>query len=88
MDFFLTETYGGPITIQYAKFGPVNNNHFVYKILIDNFGFDIKSNQVATETTRIGKTVYLEDFKIVYCPATLEDVINPDYLNPLGYAAK
>lgn len=88
MDFFLTERYVGPITVQYAKFGPVNNNHFVYKILIDNFGFDIKSNQVVTETTRIGKTVYLEDFKIVYCPATLEDVINPDYLNPLGYAAK
>ena len=88
MDFFLTEKYGGPITIHYAKFGPVNNNHFVYKILIDNFGFDIKSNQVVTETSRIGKSVYLEDFKIVYCPATLEDVINPDYLNPLGYAAK
>lgn len=85
---YLSTVEGEAVTVDYAKFGPLNNQHFAYKQLIDHFGFDIRSNEVVNESVRNGFTTYLEDMVIYYCSKTIEDVINPDYLNPLGYASK
>lgn len=85
---YLSNSEGEPVTVDYAKFGPLNNHHFAYKQLIDHFGFNIKTNEVVNESLRNGFTTYLEDMVIYYCSKTIQDVINPDYLNPLGYAAK
>lgn len=84
----LSSIEGKPVTVDYAKFGPLNNQHFAYKQLIDHFGFNIKTNEVVNESLRNGFTTYLEDMVIYYCSKTIQDVINPDYLNPLGYASK
>lgn len=85
---YLSTVEGEAVTVDYAKFGPLNNQHFAYKQLIDHFGFDIRSNEVVNESVRNGFTTYLEDMVIYYCSKTIEDVINPDYLNPLGYPSK
>lgn len=85
---YLSTVEGESVTVDYAKFGPLNNQHFAYKQLIDHFGFDIQSNEVVNESVRNGFTTYLEDMVIYYCSKTIEDVINPDYLNPLGYPSK
>ena len=85
---YLSTVEGEAVTVDYAKFGPLNNQHFAYKQLIDHFGFDIQSNEVVNESVRNGFTTYLEDMVIYYCSKTIEDVINPDYLNPLGYPSK
>lgn len=85
---YLSTVEGEGVTVDYAKFGPLNNQHFAYKQLIDHFGFDIRSNEVVNESVRNGFTTYLEDMVIYYCSKTIEDVINPDYLNPLGYPSE
>lgn len=85
---YLSTVEGEAVTVDYAKFGPLNNQHFAYKQLIDHFGFDIQSNEVVNESERNGFTTYLEDMVIYYCSKTIEDVVNPDYLNPLGYPSK
>lgn len=85
---YLSTVEGEAVTVDYAKFGPLNNQHFAYKQLIDHFGFDIQSNEVVNESIRNGFTTYLEDMVIYYCSKTIEDVVNPDYLNPLGYPSK
>lgn len=85
---YLSTVEDEAVTVDYAKFGPLNNQHFAYKQLIDHFGFDIQSNEVVNESVRNGFTTYLEDMVIYYCSKTIEDVINPDYLNPLGYPSK
>lgn len=85
---YLSNIEGNPVTVDYAKFGPLNNQHFAYKQLIDHFGFNIKTNEVVNESLRNGFTTYLEDMVIYYCSSTIRDVVNPDYLNPLGYASK
>lgn len=85
---FLSDLLDQSVTVGYAKFGPLNNNHFVYKILIDHFGFNIKSNQASVETLKNGYTTYLESFKIYYCSQSIKDSINIDYFNPLGYSSQ
>lgn len=84
----LSLSEGNPVNVSYAKFGPLNNQHFAYKQLIDHFGFNIRTNEVVNESSRNGFTTYLEDMVIYYCSKTIQDVVNPDYLNPLGYASK
>lgn len=85
---YLSGIEGGAVTVSYAKFGPLNNQHFAYKELIDHFGFNITTNELEDESLRNGFTTYLEDMVIYYCSNTVQDVVNPDYLNPLGYPAK
>lgn len=85
---YLSNEEGNPVTVDYAKFGPLNNQHFAYKQLIDHFGFNIQTNEVANESLRNGVITYLEDMVVYYCSKTIQDVINPDYLNPMGYASK
>jgi hypothetical protein len=84
---FLDETLNVTADVSYAKFGPINQNHATYDILQSKYGFDIESNEATTETKLNGSTTYLQDFVITYCQPTIDNVINPDYLNPMGYPA-
>lgn len=84
---FIDENMNVTATVDYAKFGPINQNHATYDILQSKYGFDITSNEVKGESSTNGSTTYLQDFVIYYCQATIDNIINPDYLNPMGYPA-
>lgn len=84
---FIDENMNVTATVDYAKFGPINQNHATYDILQSKYGFDITSNEAKVESLSNGSTTYLQDFVIYYCQETIDNVINPDYLNPMGYPA-
>ena len=80
-------TLGKWVTVDMIKFGPINNHHAVYQKLQDHFGYDGSSNELTVLSLQNGFKTYLEDFTINYCTPTINDVINPSYLNALGYPA-
>lgn len=84
---FLTTLLNKVVTVDYAKIGPINNHHATYQILSDHFGFNVKTNELVSETTRNGFKTYLENFTVYYCSETIKNAISPDYLNHLGYPA-
>ena len=83
-DFLLNQKIRAEV--QYSKFGPLNNLHFAYKILVDKYKFDIDSNEVVSESQKNMSKTYLQDIKIVYCKESIANNINVDMLNGLGYS--
>lgn len=83
LESYLTSNLNQNVTVEYAKFGPVNSQHFVYVMMQDQYGYNPDTNIL----TGLGSDVYLEDFTVYYCQDTIDNLVTPDYLNPMGYAA-
>lgn len=79
---FLANTLGINATVRYAVLRPTNNGHMTYQILTNQYGYDMSENTFNYS----GRTVYLKDVEIVYCADTIDNIIDPDTLNPLGYS--
>lgn len=75
------------VQVSMIKLGPINNHHAVYQKLQDYFGYNPDNNTLGVLSQQYAATVYLDDFVVNYCSSTLNDVVNPSYLNPLGYPA-
>lgn len=57
---------GKPITLVYAFLGEINNVHVGYKILTENYGFDLDSGEIKTLSEQKGSPVYLKNINPVH----------------------
>lgn len=83
---YLEGSLGTPILLKYAFFGPVNNLHFLRKMLIEQYGYNPVTNELTYFSDVISKA-YLQDAQIVYCKDTIVNLNNPDTIFQFGYSA-
>ena len=70
---------GGPVSIAYYHFGPLNNMHIGWKKLTEDFGYDYLTNEIVGKKLTINDKqipVYLKDMQLVVTDATLEEASN------------
>lgn len=64
---------GQSVTVEYAQFGPINNIHVARQTLVDDYGLDQASNEIAALSNQHGKTCYLKDIVAVYSETLLAE---------------
>lgn len=84
---YLQGALGHPIALKYAIFGPMNNLHFLRKMLIEQYGYNQVTNELTVLTQQRGVKCYLQDAQIVYCSNTVQEIVDPDSFFQYGYAA-
>jgi hypothetical protein len=68
---------GGAVTIDYYHFGAPNLTHIGWYTLVQNFGYNTTTNEIATLTAaKGGNKVYLKSFTPVVREATLAELEN------------
>lgn len=67
---------GTGVSLQYYHFGPYNHLHFGWKALVEQYGYDSSTNQIATLGAAKGTAVYLVDMQVVVTQTTLESLAN------------
>lgn len=68
----LSQQYGGQVGLSYYHFGPLNTLHAGWQKLVDVYGYDARTNQMAYN----GKTVFLKDMQAVVVDASAEEQVN------------
>ena len=66
---------GGPVSMVYYHYGPLNNLHVAWKKLTEQHGYDAVTNQIMSLST-VQKPVFLKDMRVVVAEATLEELSN------------
>lgn len=74
---YLQASLGKPVAIKYAIFGPVNNLHFLRKMLVEDYGYNPVTNELTLLSDSVSKA-YLQDAQIVYCADTIQGISDPD----------
>lgn len=57
---------GGPVTVDYLHFRPLNNTHMGWQIATETYGYKKTSNELTVLSTQKGFPVYLEDIVAHY----------------------
>ena len=84
----LEATLGVPVHIHYGFFGPMNNLHFLREMLVRQYDYNQVTNELLSESRRIGKTCYLESAVIKYSKYTMDALIDPETLIQHGYSTE
>lgn len=72
----LSELVGQDITIEYYQYGVLNNLHYGWLTLVNNYGYDQARNELKNLSTLKGATVYLTDLQVVVAEATVAELEN------------
>lgn len=67
----LKEVFGNDITIDYYHFGPLNNLHYGWYTLQEQYSYKSDTNQLITS-----RPVYLNDLVVVVSEATVDELAN------------
>jgi hypothetical protein len=67
---------GTSINLLYGKLEEANYYHFMWKILIDDYGYNPTTNELENLTALKGFTCYLTSAQIHYCNDTMQAVID------------
>lgn len=86
LDDHLQRTLGHPVNVIYGIFGPMNNLHFLREMLVQKYDYNQVTNELVSESVRIGKTCYLESAVIKYSKYTADNLIDPETLIQHGYS--
>jgi hypothetical protein len=84
---YMERSLGDAIELVYVIFGPMNNQHFTWRTLVEDYGYNPTTNELTVLSQQKGTKCYLQDFQIAYCPATIRDMVDPDLYVQHGYAA-
>lgn len=77
-----------PITPLYARLEEANYYHFMWQLLIKNYGYNPTSNELENLTAEKGFTCYLTSAQIFYTDATMQAVLDASYLDQWGLPAE
>lgn len=77
---------GQSVYIEYSHYGSYNVLHHAWKKLVDSYGYNAATNEIASLSAQVGKTVYLKDIVIVI-PTTQLQSIKADSFEQWGTAA-
>ena len=83
VEALLASIEGGPVLVEYARFGSINNYHAAWMQLIADHGYNPDTNSFSALSTQIGHTVYLESFKVVI-PQEIFDTLGSSNLEQWG----
>lgn len=70
----LEQIEGRSVVIDYYNYGSLNNYHYGWLTLVNSYGYDHVSNELAVLSAIKGNTVYLVDMQIVVTEATMEEI--------------
>lgn len=70
----LSEKEGRPVTIDYYHYAPLNNLHYGWQYLVQNYGYDQYTNELTSLSGAKGFPVYLNDLQVVVVEATVEEL--------------
>lgn len=57
---------GAPVTRIYYRFGPMNSLHYGWTWLVNTYGYNTQTNEIAALSTQTGATCYLKDMRATY----------------------
>ena len=77
---------GQQVLIEYSRFGPPNTLHIGWMTLVQQYGYNQVTNELAVLSAQKGFPVYLEDMQVVV-PASQVDTFEPGSLDQWGTAA-
>lgn len=78
---------GKPVTIDYSQYGVLNNLHYGWMCLVQDYGYVQATNELTVLSTAKGYPVYLEDLQVMVTNATVEELENGS-LEQWGRGAK
>lgn len=78
---------GASINLLYGKLEEANYYHFMWKILIDDYGYNPTTNELENLTALKGFTCYLTSAQIHYCNDTMQAVLDSTYFDQWGLSA-
>lgn len=74
------------VLIEYSRFGPPNTLHIGWMTLVNQYGYNQATNELAVLSTQKGFPVYLKDM-VVVVPAALADTFEAGSLDQWGTSA-
>ena len=83
---YLDATSGHTVTMVYAFIGDANYQHFLWKKLEDDYGYDPTTNELAYFSTLHGFPCYLQTGKLVFGSATVQSTETGSTLDQYGYS--
>lgn len=78
---------GTSINLLYGRLEEANYYHFMWKILIDDYGYNPTTNELENLTALKGFTCYLTSAQIHYCNDTMQAVLDSTYFDQWGLSA-
>lgn len=78
---------GTSINLLYGKLEEANYYHFMWKILIEDYGYNPTTNELENLTAVKGFTCYLTSAQIHYCNDTMQAVLDSTYFDQWGLSA-
>lgn len=86
LEEYLTKMEHHPVALQYGLFGPANNAHLTWQLLVDQYGYNPVTNEITDESLLKNKACYLKDAVIHYCKDTVDNQLDPESFHQHGYA--
>ena len=77
---------GQQVLIEYSRFGPPNTLHIGWMTLVQQYGYNQVTNELAVLSAQKGFPVYLDDMQVVV-PASQVDTFEPGSLDQWGTTA-
>lgn len=74
--YVLSEQEGAPVTLEYARYGALNNLHYGWVTLQQQYGYNPITNEIGFLKQFTGFTTYLEDLQVVVKKASLAELDN------------
>lgn len=84
----LEKVYQGGVIVLDAYFGPMNNFYFLKPMLWEKYDYNYDTNELVSESARIGFKCYMKSAVIKYSKYTTADLIDPDTLKQNGLSAE
>lgn len=74
---------GRTVTIDYARFGVLNNSHYARMVLARDYGYNTATNEVTKLSTKKKAKVYVKDIVPAYTEASFEEA-DPEVFESFG----
>lgn len=84
----LERVYPQGVIVHDAYFGPMNNFYFLKPVLWQKYDYNYDTNELVSESARIGFKCYMESAVIKYSKHTTDALIDPDTLRQNGLSAE
>lgn len=74
VEALISSLEGGPITLEYSRFGPANYFHAIWYLMVRDHGYNPDTNEFPGVSAQKGFPVYLDKFELVIPASTYEDL--------------
>lgn len=79
---------GTSVNLLYARLEEANYYHFMWQLLIEDYGYNPTTNELETLSVEKGFPCYLKTGGIEYCQATVDAVLDSTYFDQWGLSTE